>query len=267
MPPITRTIFRADRFQRVRTCVRHDRAGHDPAAATQHEPLHVYQRLLAGVSIRRLSTCGTCSTFRSPRPMRLSRRLPRRFRRVGDDEGLPRPCADLPRVRLLPPDQRVPVSLPAANKDLPACSGHRGDPSARICRAPRWSRSTNALPTTWRSAAYFEEIDTTTPVPGPISTPAWLPFCAPVSHWSWRTGGKLSRWPTIFCQIHAVSKENYNSGFNCIENVPSLIFGFKMTADNCQTWATWCSQMDPYMSGYVRVCGPSVRSTPTSMRV
>ncbi len=23
-----------------------------------------------------------------------------------------------------------------------------------------------------------------------------------------------------------------------------------MTADNCQTWATWCSQMDPYMSGY-----------------
>ena len=63
-------------------------------------------------------------------------------------------------------------------------------------------------------------------------------------------GKAVSLADDILAKYTLVSKENYNSGFNRIENVPSLIFGFKMTADNCQTWATWCSQMDPYMSGY-----------------
>lgn len=63
-------------------------------------------------------------------------------------------------------------------------------------------------------------------------------------------GKAVSLADDILAKYTLVSKENYNNGFNRIENVPSLIFGFKMTADNCQTWATWCSQMDPYMSGY-----------------
>lgn len=54
----------------------------------------------------------------------------------------------------------------------------------------------------------------------------------------------------VLAKYSLISKENYNNGFNRIENVSSLIFGFKMTADNCQTYATWCSQMDPYMSIY-----------------
>lgn len=44
----------------------------------------------------------------------------------------------------------------------------------------------------------------------------------------WTTAASLA--DDILAKYTLVSKENYNNGFNRIENVPSLIFGFKMTA-------------------------------------
>lgn len=64
----------------------------------------------------------------------------------------------------------------------------------------------------------------------------------------WGTAAEMAG--DILAKYSLVSKENYNNGFNRIENVPSLLFGFKMSADNAQSWTTWCSQMDPYMTGY-----------------
>ena len=242
----------ADRFQRVRTCVRHGRAGHDPAAATQHEPLHVHQRLLAGgvyADYQRVE-----HVLHSDRHGQRDSRDgdPRRFRRVGDDEGLPRPCADLPRVRLLPPDQRVPVSLLGGDKDLPgvplATEETLGQNLPRATMEQVYKRITDDLDEALR---IFEEIgydDTGSRTDFDASVAAILRARVALVMEDW--GKAVSLADDILAKYTLVSKENYNSGFNRIENVPSLIFGFKMTADNCQTWATWCSQMDPYMSGY-----------------
>lgn len=87
----------------------------------------------------------------------------------------------------------------AANKDLPgvplATEETLGQNLPRATMEQVYKRITDDLDEALR---IFEEIGYDDTGSGPISTPAWPPFCAPVSHWSWRTGGKPSRWPTIF---------------------------------------------------------------------
>lgn len=52
-----------------------------------------------------------------------------------------------------------------------------------------------------------------------------------------------------------VSMADFNNGYNRIELVPSAMFGFKMSADNSMSWASWGSQMCPYWEGYAAMWG------------
>ena len=140
----------------------------------------------------------------------------------------------------------------AANKDLPgvplATEETLGQNLPRATMEQVYKRITDDLDEALR---IFEEIgydDTGSRTDFDASVAAILRARVALVMEDW--GKAVSLADDILAKYTLVSKENYNSGFNRIENVPSLIFGFKMTADNCQTWATWCSQMDPYMSGY-----------------
>jgi hypothetical protein len=140
----------------------------------------------------------------------------------------------------------------AANKDLPgvplATEETLGQNLPRATMEQVYKRITDDLDEALR---IFEEIgydDTGSRTDFDASVAAILRARVALVMEDW--GKAVSLADDILAKYTLVSKENYNNGFNRIENVPSLIFGFKMTADNCQTWATWCSQMDPYMSGY-----------------
>lgn len=47
-----------------------------------------------------------------------------------------------------------------------------------------------------------------------------------------------------------LAKTEVQNGFNSVDNISSIMWGFKMTADNATGFASFASQMDPYMSGY-----------------
>ena len=128
----------------------------------------------------------------------------------------------------------------AANKDLPgvplATEETLGQNLPRATMEQVYKRITDDLDEALR---IFEEIgydDTGSRTDFDASVAAILRARVALVMEDW--GKAVSLADDILAKYTLVSKENYNNGFNRIENVPSLIFGFKMTADNCQTWAT-----------------------------
>lgn len=152
----------------------------------------------------------------------------------------------------IPSDQRVPISLLGGEQGPSGrASGHRGDPRPESAARHDGAGLQTHYRRPGRSAAYFRgDRIRRHRFPDRFRRQRGRHSARRVALVMEDWGKAVSLTDDILAKYTLVSKENYNSGFNRIENVPSLIFGFKMTADNCQTWATWCSQMDPYMSGY-----------------
>lgn len=64
----------------------------------------------------------------------------------------------------------------------------------------------------------------------------------------WATAEKMA--DKVLATYPLVPMADFNNGYNRLELVPSAMFGFKMTADNSMSWASWASQMCPYWEGY-----------------